>query len=385
MKRLFYVDTYSTGPLHEMFDAASLKLFSSIFDQIEYYADSTAQEHAFHLIDNIPSNITYHPIHVPTVHSQLSNWLKIAYAIYNNCRILLKAKENDIIYINYNTIYALPFINLITKFTRKKVLLQCHGELKQLQKEYYQNFVSQKILSLIRSSKIHITKNLYICVLGDVIKENLKSYIAPSNINKIISFDHPGIFSESAEFNTNNMTSTNSLKIGYIGTLRKNKGINEFITLAKQLKSNTNVTFYSIGKITNYTQNLRNNGIIIPNECNNDYINRIDLYRMIQQLDIVLYLYDKDSYKLTASGAIFDAIECEKPIIALKNDYFEYLFKKFGTLGFLANDLSELENEIKELSRGKKYIIDFKTIKKQLSYKSIAIELKNKLTEIKFI
>lgn len=379
MKRLFYIDTYSTGPLHEMFNAASLKVFSMIFDKIEYFADSSAQEHSYHLMDNIPTNITYHPIHVPVVKSSFSNWQKIAYAIFNNCRLLLQAKDSDIIYINYNTIYALPFINLITKFSKKKVLLQCHGELKQLQKDYHQNFISQKILSLLNSSRIHITQNLYICVLGDIIKDNLRNFVTPYTINKIISFDHPGIFTESIP---SKISLTKKLKIGYIGTLRKNKGIKEFLELAAKFKNNSTISFYSIGKKNNYTKNLENAGIIIPNECNQNYINRKDLYKMIQNLDIVLYLYDKNSYKLTASGAIFDAIECEKPILALKNDYFEYLFKKFGSLGFLANNLVELENEIERLNNGKQYNINFKAIKQSLGCESIASELEKKLSQI---
>jgi hypothetical protein len=43
-------------------------------------------------------------------------------------------------------------------------------------------------------------------------------------------------------------------------------------------------------------------------------------------------LYDTNGYKLTASGSILEAIWNEKPIIALSNEYFKYLFDKYGEI-----------------------------------------------------
>ena len=46
MKKLLYIDTYSTGHLHEMFDASSLRMFCDMYDEVRYYANKDS-------IDNV--------------------------------------------------------------------------------------------------------------------------------------------------------------------------------------------------------------------------------------------------------------------------------------------------------------------------------------------
>ncbi len=382
MKRLIYIDTYSTETLHEMFNAASLKVFATIYPQIEYYADRTTKEHMVKLIKGLPPNVTYHEIHVPCAKSILTNILKIIYAIWNNSKAIISAKKNDIIYINYNNIYALPFINLFAKWTKKKVLLQCHGELNQLQKGYEQNCLSQKCLSLLRSQRAKLAANLYICILGKSIEKNLQVYFSKQVTRKVIVFDHPGLFQE----NITPYSYSNILKIGCIGTLRKTKGLDSYIKLASEFKSyNKQIAFYSIGRIMINPKLFTDAGIIIPAECGNSYLNREELYQLVTQLDVILYLYSKDSYSLTASGAIFDAIDCERPILALKNDYFEYIFNKVGTLGYLANNMDELKEELIQLKNGKRYNVNFKLAKEYLGVKNISKELQRELININFL
>lgn len=382
MKRLIYIDTYSTGTLHEMFNAASLKMFATIYPQIEYYADKTTKEHMIKLIKELPSNVTYHRIHVPFVKSTITNILKIIYAIWNNSRAIIIAKKNDVIYINYNTIYALPFINLFAKWTKKKVLLQCHGELNQFQKGFEQNYISQKCLSLLSSQHVKLAANLYICILGQSIEKNLRAYISKQATEKIITYDHPGSFQE----NVSSYLHSNILKIGCIGTLRKTKGLNSYITLSSEFKSyKKQILFYSIGRIMSDPKLFTDAGIIIPKKCSNRYLTREEMYQLATQLDVILYLYSEDSYRLTASGAIFDAIDCERPILALKNDYFEYIFTKVGPLGYLANNMDDLKKELIQLKNGKRYNINFKSAKEYLKSENIAKELQKKLININFV
>ena len=78
---------------------------------------------------------------------------------------------------------------------------------------------------------------------------------------------------------------------------------------------------------------LNKNKELLPFEQYNAYV---------QSMDAMLLLYDTNSYKLTASGAVLEAIWNEKPIIALHNMYFDYLFEKFGRLG----ELFESEKDI---------------------------------------
>ena len=69
------------------------------------------------------------------------------------------------------------------------------------------------------------------------------------------------------------------------------------------------------------------------------------------EMDCYLFLYDVDSYKYTASGAILEAIWNEKPIFALNNYYFRYMFDKYGKLGYLANTVDELAQIVNSLNK----------------------------------
>ena len=49
MKKLLYIDTYSTGHLHEMFDASSLRMFCDMYDEVRYYANKDSIDNIEHL------------------------------------------------------------------------------------------------------------------------------------------------------------------------------------------------------------------------------------------------------------------------------------------------------------------------------------------------
>lgn len=66
--------------------------------------------------------------------------------------------------------------------------------------------------------------------------------------------------------------------------------------------------------------------IDLPNNLGKGFVPRDELEARVKKLDFILYLYPTDSYQLMASGAILDALSLQKPIIALKNDYFDYIF-----------------------------------------------------------
>jgi hypothetical protein len=74
-------------------------------------------------------------------------------------------------------------------------------------------------------------------------------------------------------------------------------------------------------------------------------------------------------YKYLASGAVLDAINAEIPVIALKNDYFKYLFSRFGPFGYLVDSIDDIANVIREIiaNNKAKELFNFKEIKEGLS------------------
>ena len=107
----------------------------------------------------------------------------------------------------------------------------------------------------------------------------------------------------------------------------------------------------------------------------------------IDQLDFILFFYNSETYRLTASGTIFDAISRKKPIIALRNDYFEYIFNKFGSIGYLVDSIEEMATLIQHIHSNKEIQqeFDFDEIQNMMSTENITRDFTYKLREIGII
>lgn len=376
MNRAYYIDTYSYGSLHEMYNASSLLMFSYIFDNILYAADISSKRQVENILVKIPENIKYQKIYVPKGKNKLWAFIKQIFALINNCYYIILADKNDTVIINYNTMSNIFVINYIAKKINKKVLIVCHGEMVTLT----ENIKTSKIFSISKTfftkENVKIAPKLYFAVLGDIILENLKPYLSNNVYKKFITFDHSAIFRDK---NDNKNFYRDKLKFGVLG-IRANKGLNNLINLSNRLKPlKEKVQISIIGKVEGNYDIITNSGIYITKESISNFLTRKEMNKKISEVDFILFMYPNNGYKVTASGALFDAIDCEIPILAIKNDYFEYIFKKYSCFGCLVNNFEEMEAEIKELIDGKKYDIDFSKIKQLITPKSIAQELKKKL------
>jgi hypothetical protein len=105
-------------------------------------------------------------------------------------------------------------------------------------------------------------------------------------------------------------------------------------------------------------------------------LSRVDYDKRLEDIDYFLFFYDYRTYNYTASGAIFDVINFERPLIAMKNKYFESLFKKYGEFGILVSSINEMTDLIREIiNKGVNHQYDFKKIKNRLSTDKIAKDL----------
>jgi len=68
---------------------------------------------------------------------------------------------------------------------------------------------------------------------------------------------------------------------------------------------------------------------------------------LIEEMTFCVFFYPSDTYRLTASGALLDALFHLKPVIAITNPYFRYIFNKMGAIGYLCNTIDEIAEVIK--------------------------------------
>jgi hypothetical protein len=69
----------------------------------------------------------------------------------------------------------------------------------------------------------------------------------------------------------------------------------------------------------------------------------------INMMDFCVFLYPSNYYLFTASGSLLEALAHLKPVVALRNPYFDYVFSKMGNIGYLCDSVDEIAAVIKEL------------------------------------
>ena len=173
--------------------------------------------------------------------------------------------------------------------------------------------------------------------------ETFKGYICAKNRDRIFGMDHCYIRPESGA--VGNPISFNGIKIGLPGAVSPSRGIASLKKLVPMV-SNPSIRFYGISTLSepitfdNFIE-LNKSGERLPFDLYNSYVKQMDAYLM---------MYNLGSYSMTASGALLEAIWNEKPFFALRNVYFEYMFNKFGDLGYLADSIEELAEKLNHLS-----------------------------------
>jgi hypothetical protein len=79
------------------------------------------------------------------------------------------------------------------------------------------------------------------------------------------------------------------------------------------------------------------------------FLGREAFEREILGNDYALFLYPQGSYRFSVSGAFLDAVSLLRPVVALKNPYFEHCFEKMGDIGYLCDTPEQLGELVREL------------------------------------
>ena len=147
----------------------------------------------------------------------------------------------------------------------------------------------------------------------------------------------------------------NNIVFGSIGVMSFQKNSHWFFILASQIFKNKfklkpvfNVIGPAIDNVVNdYSHKL--NGVNILSNDNKVPLSEHEMSNAINGLDYSVFVYGSDSYRLKMSGAVLDSFSFLKPVIAIKNPMFMFLFEKMGDIGYLCNDLDELKDVIIDL------------------------------------
>lgn len=391
MKKITIIDAVSYRSYHEIFNTILLIECLYISDKITYYSGKDAQKALKYIMgDRSLEKISFKKVPVIAQDSKWHAVLHYILAMFVSCFLLFKIKKDSVVVYNNVNPFSLPIINFLNKFLKRKIVMFCHGELEWCFGEDRKPGILEKacassLNNFFANNNTKLSNGIIFFVLGDNIKNNLKKHIVDNIYYKLYSIDHPDL--EIKKTLTKISKNNNSpLSIGLVGTIRSTKGgTSDFISLAKKLSQeilNKKLNLSVVGNVRICREELKSVGVNIPE----GFLLREEYNNKIAELDYILFVYGKDSYKFIASGALFEALSAEKPIIALKNDYFEYIFKKYGEFGILLDSIDEMAELIRKLTAGEKLpSFDFKAIKEKLTPKNQALTLKSILEKERFL
>ena len=386
-----YIDTFSYKTGHLQFNTSFLTMLSEIYDKVEYYAGKSSMEEVYKLLNKdgaFPLNVRNNRVFVYRGDNRLSLLIRYVISALLNLIMLFRSQKNDVIIYNFNNLFSLHLINAVNRITQRKVLICCHGELELLSGSTEEGgwlFKCLRYLArdfFLQNRKIH--DNVYFMVLGDVILENLRNYLSEDQLKKFISVDHPYIFIKQTQ-NVNKEKCNGGLQIGTVGAFSQIKGADLFVKIVSKVK-NPNVHFSITGRIFYPMERLKQLGVDTAIDADKKVLSQGIYNERIGRLDFILFLYSSNSYRITASGAVMDAINLKKPIIALENDYFCYLFKKYGSFGRLFKSLEEMTVYLSDHIQ-KEYLqtYNFEKIQNLMSPQCVAKDLHGKLKRIGFV
>ena len=356
MKKVKIVDYYAVRTFHEVINYSFVKMCASIFKEVQYFSGKTAtlnQQQVFMRTDGkLPINVHYNVMVNFEQDTPMGARLRDIWGFFLTLYHYIITPYNTLLFYNYTNKFSLPFILLLNILLKKKVVYTFHGEL-----EFIEGKVSYlKTSGWYRQSMrfsfhyLFVKSPAYVLVLGDSIRKNL-STIYPHLFPHILSICHPYMLGEIGK-SDETKDKKYWVRIGTVGTMKESKGLKDLLRLSELLNDllkERKLELCSVGRVYASGIDLGDQISWIGYEWG---LARDEFEKQVQRLDYLLYLYPIGSYRFTASGAILDAVKMKKPIIALHNDYFDYLLDECP-IGYVGNSVEELAQIIRDIVSGK--------------------------------
>lgn len=379
-KTAYIIDAYSTGSYHEVINQGYLMMISELYNEVIYIADKSSCENIRKLLKycNVRcENVKFQEKNIRFSHlifcgEGVNYLLKLMKVSLLNYWYYVKTPRGTDVFYNNNLFFAILFISLFAK-KNKKIFSMCHNEMELIDSTKANSSATRLLSSFFRMifCKLHLNEIFHFILLSPKMVEYFSSFVT-LNVNKkrLFSIDHAYIRPNNEVLSIYKIEDT-KIKIGIPGAINKSRGLDSLKEIIQKLK-NKNICIYALSDCSEciespqFVQLNKGNGLL-PFEQYNAYV---------CSMDAMLLLYDTKSYKLTASGAILEAIWNEKPIIALKNAYFEYLFKKFGDMGILCNTVEELCMQLEIFENRQNFRESILKAKKTLVPNSVKKQLK---------
>lgn len=352
MKKAKIVDFYGVKNFHEMFDTSFLLMCERIFDQVEYVSSSSSQENINNLLKtkgiNISSKISFRRLYVSNSYSAIAFLSRMICGFFIVLKEFLCSDKNSSIFYIYSNPLAFIPLQVLNRYVQKNVYVVSHGELSFFQRNDLKKtrpWYWYAKLWYYGFSRSNTKMHLKYIVLGESIKKNM-IHLFPNLKDSLIVINHPYIFSSFQD--KGQFVRKTKIVLGVIGFMTQEKGLYDLLDFAEQLKSkifNQELEIKVIG---------RNPSLIDVKEypfigwSGDNVLSRKLFEEEIKKIDYLLYFYNPETYRLTASGALFDAISFGKPSIYLSNDYFKDAIGE-SPIGYGCDTVDDMVRKVDEI------------------------------------
>jgi hypothetical protein len=307
-------------------------------------------------------------------------------------KILNEINRNKESFIFITHIYpiSLIFFKFLKKmYPKVRVICTIHGEI-----EYLFNGVGkyQKLIACAYNLIFKIKNENFLYLFLTKVSKNILINTKKLQENEILTCATPT--QKNIEYFVKQANSS-ILRIGHVGSAGIRKNVNLLYKLAESLKdeiSKNSLELSIIGSLEKGIKPYMNTWVKdFVSGQESIQLERDVFNKELQNLDYCVFFYGKNDFILRNSGAFIDAINYEKPIIVLQNDFFEDVFKDAGYIGYICKDLEEMKNLVKKLLANQndtQYMVLKKNIvkyKKSLNYIDVAKNLKEQLKGSIFI
>lgn len=216
-------------------------------------------------------------------------------------------------------------------------------------------------------------KHKWIVLSESIYKATIQKF--PKMSSNLFFLDHPYLYS-----NKQQTVCGTPPVLGHLGIMNRGKGGLEFIRLNQVLGSaRQRLVFKLVGFINDlpFVEQVKS---LIDIPTDGKPLSRDNFWKLASQVDYALFFYAKHTYVYKASGAFFDAVELQKPIIALRNPFFEHYMNKYQ-IGWLFDSIEEMGQHICQLLENGNPIYDKQVqamaqMKKDLAVDQMAARLK---------
>lgn len=202
---------------------------------------------------------------------------------------------------------------------------------------------------LIKAFDLHsglqrkLPSNVTLIALELGIEETIGRFL-PSVAESIRTLEHPVLLREWAA-RVPAATDQDGLKVAFAGHCGRGKGFDYFCEWANE-NSRSELEFHAVGLASKTEFDMRG----LARRPSPASLSRHEYVAALESCDLVC-LPLSETHNYVASGSVIDAIAQLKPLYCIRNNSLTAIEKKYGSYGYLSEDIKDLRESILNLDR----------------------------------